>query len=201
MNPLWQNTARGLVVRGASHQSVYDARPVIVPKLGTPQGGRRRKVESAPLITNLQGDESYDTTPALFTIENPSTRLHLKMSLGFRPDNAEAQAGGLAVGWLASMEAWDRDETGRPLQANPIFTNETVPLSWEAVTANDQWRGTVSTPTSAGGGTAADPGQLIVIATWEPAPGWNGADEELAQIFQACRLVVTRGIAVWNGNV
>lgn len=199
MNPLWQNTARGMVVRGASHQSVYDARPVIVPKLGTPQGGRRRKVESAPLIQNLQGSETYDTTRALFTIENPSTRLHLKMSLGFRPTDGETEA--LIPGWLASMTAWDRDETGRPLQANDIFTNQAVPLSWEAVTANDQWRGSVATPSFAGGGTAANPGQLIVIATWEPAPGWNGAEEELAQIFQACRLVVTRGIQVWNGNV
>jgi len=198
MNPLWQNTARGLVVKGASHQSVYDARPVIVPKAGTPQGGRRRKVESAPLITNFDANFEYDETAALFTIENPSTRLHLKMSLGFRPYTGESET--LSAGWLASMNAWDRDEMGRPIQTNSIFANENVPLSWEAVTANDQWRGSVEVPSWLGdGGTGAAAGQLIVIATWEPAPGWNGAEEELAQIFQACRLVVTRGKQVSNG--
>jgi hypothetical protein len=199
VNPLFQNTARLLERRGAAHQSVFDARPVILPKLSTPQGGRRRLVQSAPLVTNVGGDAAYGTDPALFTIENPSTRLHLKVALGYRPDAQETEA--LAVGWLATMDAWDRDEYGRPMRSNNIFTNSTVPLSWEAVTANDQWRGSVATPTHAGGGTAAEPGQLIVIATWEPAPGWNGADEELGQIFQACRLVVTRGILVSNGNV
>lgn len=185
--------------RGASHQSVFDAKPIILPKLGTPQGGRRRLVQSAPLVQNVAGNAAYGTDLALFTIENPSTRLHLKMSLIYRPDAAETQT--LAAGWLCTMTAWDRDEFGRPGEANAIFTNQAPPLSWEAVTANDQWRGQVTTPSHVGGGTGADPGQLIVIATWEPAPGWNGADEELGQIFQACRLVVTRGLLVSNGNV
>lgn len=199
MNPLFQNTARMLEPRGSAHQSVFDARPIIVPKLSTPQGGRRRLVQSAPLVTNVQGDDAYGLDRALFTLENPSTRLHVKVALVYRPDAAETQA--LDPGWLCTLTAWDRDEYGRPGQSNTIFTNSIVPLSWEAVTANDQWRGSVATPTHTGGGTAADPGQLIVIATWEPAPGWSGADEELGQIFQACRLVVTRGILVSNGNV
>lgn len=199
MNPLFQNVGRMLERRGSSHQSVFDARPIILPKHSTPQGGRRRLVQSAPLVTNVGGDDAYSTDPALFTIENPSTRLHVKVALVYRPDAQETEA--LAAGWLATLNAWDRDEYGRPMQSNNIFTNSTVPLSWEAVTANDQWRGSVATPTFAGGGTAAEPGQLIVIATWEPAPGWSGADEELGQIFQACRLVVTRGILVSNGNV
>lgn len=199
MNPLFQNTGRLLERRGASHQSVYDARPIILPKQSTPQGGRRRLVQSAPLVTNLQGNVAYSTEQALFTLENPSTRLHVKLAIGYRPDAAETQP--LDPGWLCTLTAWDRDEYGRPMQSNTIFTNSIVPLSWEAVTANDQWRGSVATPSFAGGGTGADAGQLFVIATWEPAPGWNGADEELGQIFQACRLVVTRGIQVWNGNV
>lgn len=184
---------------GAAHTSAFDAKPIIVPRPGTPQGGRRRLVQSLPLVQNVGGNATYNTDLALFTIDNPSTRLHLKVSLGYRPDDSESEA--LAAGWLASMTAWDRDENGRPLEVNPVFTNQTVPLSWEAVTANDQWRGSVATPSFAGGGTGASPGQLIVIATWEPAAGWNGADEELGQIFQACRLNVTRGLLVSNGNV
>lgn len=172
----------------------------IVPSPSTPQGGRRRYVQTGLLVSNLQAGTFTDVN-ARFTLDIPSCRLHTKVTVAFRPENAEStsfpQSGPTA--WLLTLDAWDRTEDGLLVLSNNIITNVALPASYEAVTAVDQWRGTVTVPNT-GPGTGIVPGKLFVTACWEPAAGYNASDVELAHIFQACHLTVSQGLTTYLGS-
>jgi hypothetical protein len=167
----------------------------VVPSPGTPQGGRWRKVLSQQLIYNTTPDSgpANNPQPALFIIDNPSARLHLKCAVVAEwPRNPTFQLPQSGAGaWYLHLDAWDKKDDGVPLQSNVIVDKLPLPTSYDAITMNDQWRGIVTLPAVDAG--APQGGVLYVIAAWEPAPGWNGDDRQLAQLFQACNLSM-RGI-------
>jgi hypothetical protein len=170
----------------------------ILPINNTPQGGRRRLTYSQTLVTN-SGSALYTDLEARFQLDIPSCRLHTKVSVGYRPFNAEetpfAQSGPLA--WLWRLDEWARTERGLLVPGNNIFASRAVPSSWEAITLSDQWRGIVTVP--ADDTELALDGDLLVVATWEPAAGADIDDRELAQLFQACHLRVTKALQVSTG--
>jgi hypothetical protein len=166
----------------------------VVGSPSTPQGGEWRKVLSLPLIFSQIIESGSDNAGkvATFVIDNPSARLHLKVSVVAQWQNDPAfqlpQSG--AGAWYLQLDAFDRAQDGNIFQSNNIITRVPLPTSYEAVTMNDQWRGQVTIPTADAG---APNGIIYAIAAWEPAPGWNGDPGQLAKIFDACHLNV-RGI-------
>ncbi len=175
----------------------------IVPSPNTPQGGRRRYVLS-DVLAQINFDEEGASTDftASFYVENPSTRLALKVAVLFKPDGNDVpftpipQSG--VGGVYLSLQAYDRDADGLVLPSNQIVSTIPCPTSYEATTMNDRWKGTVQFPNILGQ-TALDPGNFRVLAAWEPAAGWNGDDSQLAKIFDACRLVVDHGLLLFTG--
>lgn len=174
----------------------------IVPSPNTPQGGRRRYVLSDSLARiDLSAELTSSDVTARFYVENPSTRLALKVAILFKPDGngvpftpiPQSGAGGVYL----SLQAYDRDADGLVLPSNQIITTVPCPTSYEATTMNDRWMGTVTFPDIAGQ-TDLDVGSFRVVAAWEPAAGWNGDDSQLAKIFDACRLVVEHGLQLYT---
>jgi len=171
----------------------------IVPAPASPQGGRRRWVQSLPCVFNSEVSEPGGWTKHAYAyMDIPSVRLHCKFAFGFQTTNGAIVSlpppG--ATGWTLTLDAFDRDQDGRLLQTNNIVTNQPLPTSYESITANDRWRATIIVPDDPGNGAnVTAPGVLIAIGMWEPAPGWNVNDEELARIFQACHITVD-GLAV-----
>lgn len=196
MNPLIKRAPGDLQRAGLSLQSAHVP---TTPTQGIPAGGAWREVQSSPLITNVIDGDSYTDRIARFQIDNPSARLHVKASIVYIPDTSDdaSFAAGGANAWMWAMDAWDRLQDGRPGRANNIFTNRPCPNSYEAVTANDQWRATITVP--ANDAAVIKGGALYVIASWEPAPGWNGDERQLSKIFQACHLRVTNSLVVSTG--
>jgi len=183
------NTIKALGVRSMLTKIQQGAQ--VVPNDGTPQGGRWRKVLSSQLIYNIDAlGPATNPNPALFTIDNPSARLHLKVAIVTDwpgdPNFNLPQSG--ATAWYLRLDAWDKKDDGVPLKSNNIIDRVPLPTSYDAITMNDQWRGTVTLP--AGGAGAVTPSSTYVIAAWEPAPGWNGDERQLAQLLQACNLTV-----------
>jgi hypothetical protein len=181
------NTIKHIGVRAALNNPSLNA--PVVPTPGTPQGGRWRKVLSQQLIYTSTPDfgPATNPNPARFIIDNPSARLHLKVALGAQwrnPTFTLPQSG--ANAWYLRLDAYDKTDQGIPLQTNNIVDRVPLPTSYDAVTMNDQWRGTVTLP--AGDALVATGNVLYVIAAWEPAPGWNGDERQLAQLLQACNL-------------
>lgn len=174
----------------------------IVPSPNTPQGGRRRYVlaDSLVRIDDVTEGTSNDVT-ARFYLENPSARLSVKVAILYKPDGNQLpftpipQSG--AGGVYLSLQAFDRDNDGLVLPSNSIISTVPCPTSYEATTMNDRWSGTVVFPNTLGK-TNLDPGSFRVVAAWEPAPGWNGDDSQLAKIFDACRLVVDHGLQLYS---
>lgn len=197
-NPLLPKSPGDIRRQGLTLESAH-APQSPTQKLGTPQGGRWREVQSAPLINNVINGAAYTDLIARFQIDNPSARLHVKASIVYVPDTSDDAVfpTGGAGAWMWAMDAWDRTDDGRPGRANNIFTNRPAPSSYEAITATDQWRATVTVPASDAG--IIKGGALYVIAAWEPAPGWNINEEQLARIFQACHLRVTHALMVSTG--
>lgn len=164
--------------------------------MGPPsQGGERRYVLTERLLRNDAGSGAYSLRTGDFEITNPSTRLYLCMTIGFLPDTQEDAT--IPAGWTLSMDAWAKTNSkgtggGRRMRGNSIIPGPfalptQLPLSYEAVSGVDQWRGRVTVPATGTG--LAVTGDLLVSCTWEPAPGWDAlADEELRKLFEACRL-------------
>ena len=73
------------------------------------------------------------------------------------------------------------------LQGNPVIQSLPIPRTYEATTMSDEWRGTVTVPSSSVG-TGISSGVLYLIGSWEPAPGDNIDHDELQQLFGACRI-------------
>lgn len=166
----------------------------IVPQGNPLQGGQRRYVQTVPILRNEAGNGFYSAVSAGFEITIPSARLYVSVTFGFMPDDREDVT--IPSGWTVSMDAWARSDSkglgqGRRVRGNSIIPGpfslpNQLPLSYEAVTVIDQWRGSVSVPPT-GTGLALS-GYLVASVTWEPAPGESAMrDEELRELFQACR--------------
>lgn len=170
---------------------------VIVPGPSTPQGGRRRYVISMPLVRINDDDESqYTDVRAAFLVDNPSVRLQLKVAVLYGPDVPSDFAPSAPSIPLLSLQAYDRDQDGRIFPSNQIISALPVPTSYEAMTMNDRWRGVVTMPIQED--IDLDPGWLFAVAAWEPLPGWNGDDQQLAKIFDACHLYIENGLLVFS---
>ncbi len=170
---------------------------IVVPRPSTPQGGRRRYVLSMPLVTIRQNAEgTYDDLTASFLVDNPSVRLQLKVAVLYQADIPSGAGPTGASIPLLSLQAFDRDQDGRIFPSNQIISALPVPTSYEALTMNDRWRGVVTMPTREN--MDLDPGFLFAVAAWEPAPGWNGDDDQLSKIFDACHMYIEHGLTTFT---
>jgi hypothetical protein len=169
---------------------------IVVPRPSTPQGGRRRYVISMPLVQIIHDDEGfYDDLTASFLVDNPSVRLQLKVAVLYQANvPSDLVPTGASIP-LLSLQAYDRDQDGRIFPSNQIIGALPVPTSYEALTMNDRWRGVVTIPSQ--DDITLDPGFLFAVAAWEPAPGWNGDDDQLAKIFDACHLYIEHGLTAF----
>lgn len=152
------------------------------------QPGMRRYVSPSEILVDNTGGASYTNTVARFRLTNPSARLHVKIVIAYEPyTGAEAlafpQAG--AGAWLLYLEEWNKTSKGKVLQGNPVIQSLPIPRTYEATTMSDEWRGTVTVPSS---GTGIAAGVLHLIGSWEPAAGDNIDHDELQQLFGACRI-------------
>ncbi len=174
----------------------------IVPMGPPAQGGERRYVQTVPLIRNAAGAGGYGTAVGEFEITHPSTRLYAAATWGFLPDKQEDAV--IPVGWVLDLNCWAKTDSkggvggGRRVRGNsiipgpgPSFRPTQLPITYEAVTGVDQWRGRVTVPAT-GTGLAVD-GWLLLTVSWEPAPGDNIPDEQLRKLFEACRLTPGAG--------
>lgn len=176
-------------------------RPGVIPPAGNPlQGGERRFVRTEPLFRNQAGSGFFTANTADFEIWIPSTRLMTIVTFGFLPDFQEDVV--IPAGWTVTMDAWGVTESrgfgsGRRVRGNQIIPGpfalpNQLPLSYEAVTGVDQWRGRVTVPSLATG--LAMSGYLLATVSWEPAAGESSmGDEELRRIFTACKLTPGAG--------
>ncbi len=170
---------------------------IVVPRPSTPQGGRRRYVLSMPLVTIREGAElTYDDLTASFLVDNPSVRLQLKVAVLYQADIPSGSGPAGASIPLLALQAYDRDQDGRIFPSNQIISALPIPTSYEAMTMNDRWRGVVTMPTRED--IDLDPGFLFAVAAWEPLPGWNGSDDQLAQIFDACHMYIEHGLTCFT---
>lgn len=181
--------------------SVHRSTSPVLPVNNTPQGGRRRLVQSVTLATNTGAFEYTDVTAGC-QADLPSCRLHTKLSIGFRPYTSEEtpfpQSGALA--WTWRLDEWVRNENGLLIPGGNVFTARAIPSSWEAVTLSDQWRAVVTIPNDPGSGIPVD-GELFATAIWEPAAGAVIPDDELRALFQACHLRATHAVSVSPGGL
>jgi hypothetical protein len=171
----------------------------ILPQGPPAQGGDRRYVQTVPLIRNAAGAGSYSVAAGEFEITIPSTRLMVCATFGFLPDAQEDAV--IPTGWTLALDAWAKADSkgfglGRRVRGNsiipgPFSVPDQLPLTYEAVTGVDQWRGRVTVP--AGGSALAVSGFLICTVTWEPAPGDDIPDEQLRKLFEACRVTPGAG--------
>lgn len=171
----------------------------ILPQGPPSQGGERRYVQTVPLIRNAAGAGTYSLAAGEFEITHPSTRLFACATFGFLPESAEDAV--IPAGWTVTMDAWAKTDSkgfglGRRVRGNQIIPGpftlpNQLPLSYEAVTGVDQWRGRVTVPS--GGSALAVSGYLIITVTWEPAPGDDIPDEQLRKLFEACRVTPGAG--------
>jgi hypothetical protein len=167
------------------------------------QGGSRRKVETELILRNNAGAGIYSTTTSPFRVWIPSARLLTIATFGFLPDNGEDAV--IPAGWTLEMDAWGRCDPhryqGRVVRGNQIIPGpftlaNQLPLSYEAVTGVDQWRGLVTVPS--GGTGLAVTGDLVVSVSWEPAAGaTNISDDELEKIFASCKVTPGNGANVF----
>lgn len=176
-------------------------RSPIVPYPSTPQGGRRRFVQTQLLVTNLASG-AFAAQTARFRVDIPSCRLHAGVSVDFKPDttdNANVAQSGVNA-WLFALDAWRRTEDGLLVRSNPIVSAVPGPTTYEhAGTIVDQWRGSFVVP-GAGVGTTLVPGKWFVTATWEPTAGYTPDDNELAHLFQACHLQIDQAALTSQGG-
>lgn len=170
----------------------------IVTSPGNRLGGDRREVQSVELVRN-NATGAYGggaAVTATFKLDIPSAKLATSVTVGFRADASEELQPLSQVGpawWLLTLDAWALTKEGRWIRGNNILptglglTQAPLPTTYEAVTSVRQWRGSVSIPNAPGTGIAQT-GTLWVIATWEAAAGALVPDDELARLFQACKL-------------
>jgi len=173
-----------------------------VPTGNPLQGGQRRYVLSDTLFRNEANSGVYTKLTSPFEIWHPSTRLHACMTIGFMPDTAEDAT--IPATWSWGMDAWGKTSRerfgGRRVRGNQIIPGPcalpiTLPASYEAVTGVDQWRGLVTVPS--GGTGLAVAGSLIISVTWEPIASAVISDEELARIFETCKLFGGNGATIY----
>lgn len=172
----------------------------IVPAGPPAQSGNiRRYVETQRLFRNSAGGGPFTTIIGEFEIIHPSTRLYACAFFGFMPDSQEDAT--IPAGNTIALDAWGKTATqsiggGRRLRGNSIIPGPfalpgQLPLSYEAVTGVDQWRGRLTVP-ALGTGIALD-GYFVVSVSWEPAPGDSIPDEELRKLFESCRVTPGAG--------
>jgi len=166
----------------------------VVPQGSQGQGSERRYVQSIPLAYNRAGSGVYAVSTAEFEIWIPSTRLYVIATFGFLPDTQEDVA--IPAGISITLDAWAKTDKngyggGRRIRGNSIIPGPfalpgQLPLSYEAITGVDQWRGRLTLPPV---GTAiAVNGTFMLSASWEPAPGDNIGGVELRRIFDTCKV-------------
>lgn len=182
------------------------SRPSPVPTENPLQGGARRYVESITLLRNIAGTGSYTNLSAQFEIWHPSTRLMACATFGFLPDTGEDVV--IPAGWVLSMDAWGKTSRsgqgqGRRIRGNniipgPFALPTQLPLSYEAITGVDQWRGSVSVPDTGTG--LQTTGYLMLTVTWEPAAGTQIPDVELERLFQTCKVFGGSSSPVFGGG-
>jgi hypothetical protein len=177
--------------------------PQIVPTSNPLDGGESRYVQTVELIRNVAGAGSYSQLTAPFRIWHPSVRLHACATIGFYGDNGQDPT--IPAGFTLTMDAWakmDREHGGRPFRGNQIIPGpfalpNTLPLSYEAVTGVDEWRGVVTCP--AGGTTLEVTGYFFLSVVWEPLPNATMDGPTLAKIFTSCKVSSPAGITVFGG--
>lgn len=182
--------------------SAVQRAPSALPTANPLQGGSRRYVRTVPLCRNASGSGSYTATTTQFRVWHPSVRLHAAMTIGFRPDAGEDAT--IPAGFTITMDAWGKTDVeagGFPIRGNQIIPGpfalpNTLPLTYEAVTGVDEWRGIFTAP--AGGTTLATTGWFYLTVSWEPAAGATDiSDVELKSIFNSCK-VSGGGLAVFQ---
>lgn len=174
----------------------------ILPVQGPNAGGERRLVKEELLVKNrLTGSNAYfanRVARARTTI--PSVRLHHKVTLSYRPYQAEEeippQSGNGS--WPISIREFARDSYGRWIGGATVIQNLMLPNSWEAATLSREWRIALDVPTeydveSAGTGMEFA-GEVWIVAEWEPVAAAPMSDEELARLFSLCNLQVDNAV-------
>ncbi len=162
-------------------------------------GNVRRYVQTQRIFRNVNSANPYFQTTGEFEITHPSTRLYVCVFFAFTPDNQEDAV--IPAGFTVSLDAWGKTAVqgeggGKRIRGNSIIPGPfalpgQLPLSYEAVTGVDQWRGKLTVP--AGGTGLAVDGYFVVSASWEPAPGDNISDEDLRKLFESCRVTPGAG--------
>lgn len=170
------------------------------------QGGSRRYVQTERILRNEAGSTAYGARTSTFRVRHPSTRLHGIIWVAFLPDVGEDAT--IPATWAVSLDAWGRTGSerygarlhrGNSIIPGPFALPTTLPMSYEAVTAVDEWRGLVTIP--AAGSGLATAGDLVVTAAWEPAPGATDiSQQELEKLFQSCKVQPGNGITVFQTN-
>jgi hypothetical protein len=177
--------------------------PNPVPTSNPLQGGQRRYVRSTQLLRNVAGAGAYTTNTVPFTVRLPSTRLLNILTIGFRPDTAEDAV--IPNTWTLALNAWartDREAGGFLVRGNgiipgPFVVPNILPISYEAVTGVDEWRGIVTVPL--GGTTLEVTGNLWLTVSWEPAAGESQMpDAELEKILKLAQ-ITGGGLTVFGG--
>lgn len=160
-----------------------------VPANNTRQGGQRRHVLDAVAVQNAASGV-YTATTAAVTMSTPSARLQAMLAFGYRPNATQDTT--IPATWTVSATGWKRTQSGLLVRVNQVQAATPIPTSIEMNTLLDELRAVITVPNAPGTSVAA--GQLYAIGTWEPAPGAEMPDEELAKLFALCRLNV-QGIA------
>ena len=178
--------------------------PQSTPTSNPLQGGRRRYVQTVPIMRNVAGAGSYSVLTSSFRVRIPSMRLQTIMTIGFKPDTQEDAT--IPAGFTITLDAWgttDREAGGFRIRGNQIIPGpfalpNTLPLSYEAVTGVDEWRGVLTAP--AGGTTLEVTGTFYLTVSWEPVGGASVvSDDELQQLFDSCKVVPGNGATVFGG--
>jgi hypothetical protein len=180
----------------------------VVPSSSTPAGGSRRYILDEILVTN-RATGNWSDNLARFKVSIPSARLHVKVTLGYKPYDGEflvLPPSGISA-WKMDIREFARTDKGQYIAGGLVVQGLVLSDSWEAVTLSREWRGAVTVPLThldsesveVPGTGLLRMGDLHVVAEWEPAAGDAPiGDVELAGLFSACHLTIDTALVVFS---